>query len=67
MGGKVGVDDILTALALVLVIEGLFLAAFPGKLRQVLMMLDQMPADALRLAGLLSAVVGVFFVWLLHR
>ena len=62
-----GLDDILTAFALVLVIEGLFLAAFPRKLRQVLMMLDQMPADALRLAGLLSAVVGVFFVWLLHR
>lgn len=58
--------DLLTALALVLVIEGLFLALFPHRLRQILAMLEQTSPEALRLGGLAAAAVGVGLVWLLR-
>lgn len=58
--------DFLTALALVLVIEGLFLAVFPHRLRQILMMLEAMPPENLRIGGVTAAALGVFLVWLLR-
>ena len=58
--------DFLTALALVLVIEGVFMALFPHRLRQVLDMLDKLPSEKLRVGGLSAAAVGVLFVWLLR-
>ena len=58
--------DFLTALALVLVIEGLFLAVFPHRLRQILMMLEATPPESLRVGGLVAASLGVFLVWLLR-
>ena len=58
--------DFLTALALVLVIEGVFLALFPHRLRQILAMMEQMPPESLRLGGLAAATIGVLLVWLLR-
>ena len=58
--------DLFTALALVLVIEGLFLALFPHRLRQVLAMLEQVAPEALRLGGLVAATAGVLLVWFLR-
>lgn len=60
-----GLSDFLTAIALVLVLEGLSLAAFPGLLRRALLQLDQMPPEAMRWGGLLMALLGVFFLYLL--
>ena len=59
-------EDLLTALALVLVLEGAFLALFPTRIRQILAMLDEVPPEALRLGGLAAALIGVFGVWLLR-
>ncbi len=59
-------QDLLTALALVLVIEGITLALFPNKIRNLLDKLDEVPGEALRIGGLTAAVIGVFFVWLLR-
>ncbi len=58
--------DLFTALALVLVIEGLFLALFPHRLRQIVVMMEQMAPEALRLGGLAAATLGVLLVWLLR-
>lgn len=58
--------DLLTALALILVIEGLTLAAAPGLLKRLLAQIDTLPPEALRLGGLLAAAIGVFLVWLLR-
>ena len=59
-------QDLLTALALVLVLEGAFLALFPTRIRQILAMLDEVPPEALRLGGLAAVLIGVFAVWLLR-
>ena len=58
--------DFLTGLALVLVIEGLVLALIPHRLRWLLDRMAEVPPEALRVGGLLSASLGVFFVWLLR-
>jgi uncharacterized protein YjeT (DUF2065 family) len=58
--------DFLTALALVLVIEGVFLALFPHRLRQILAMMDEMTPESLRLGGLAAATIGVLLVWFLR-
>ena len=58
--------DLLTGLALVFVIEGLFMAFFPDRLRWVLERLAETPPEVLRVAGLASAAAGVFAVWLLR-
>ncbi len=58
--------DFFTALALVLVIEGAFMALFPHRLRQVLDMLDQLPPEMLRVGGLAAAAAGVLLVWFLR-
>ncbi|MHA1599355.1 MAG: DUF2065 domain-containing protein [Alphaproteobacteria bacterium] len=58
--------DLLTALALVLVIEGLVLALFPHRLRQVMAQMEQLSPDVLRYGGLTAAVVGVAGVWFLR-
>ncbi len=59
-------SDLFTALALVLVIEGLFLAIFPHRLRQIVAMMNELPPETLRTGGLVAAGLGVLLVWLLR-
>jgi uncharacterized protein YjeT (DUF2065 family) len=59
-------NDFLTALALVFVIEGLLLALMPDRLRWIVARMSEMPVELLRAAGLVAALGGVFFVWLLR-
>ncbi|RDD62535.1 DUF2065 domain-containing protein [Ferruginivarius sediminum] len=59
-------NDFLTAIALVLVFEGLSLAAFPGALHRALEQLRALPNEALRWGGLLMALLGLFFLYLLR-
>lgn len=55
--------DLLTALALVLVIEGVLYAAFPAAMRRAIEAALALPESTLRIAGLAAAVVGVAAVW----
>jgi len=59
-------EDFFTGLALVFVIEGLFLALFPKRLHQIVQMMEQVPPDTLRLGGVVAAALGVVFVWILR-
>jgi uncharacterized protein YjeT (DUF2065 family) len=59
-------NDLLTALALVLVIEGVVLAAFPDHLKRAAAKILELPCEVLRYSGLLTALAGLFFVWLLR-
>ncbi len=56
----------MTALALVLVIEGLMYAVFPEQMKQMIVAILSVPASTLRLAGLVAAVIGVGIVWLVR-
>ena len=58
--------DFLAALGLVFIIEGLVFAAFPQAARRAVMAMTQTPDEALRLVGLLSAVLGLTVLWLVR-
>ncbi|HEY7609313.1 MAG TPA: DUF2065 domain-containing protein [Alphaproteobacteria bacterium] len=59
-------DDLLTAVALVLVIEGGLYALFPGGMRRMMAQMQQIPENRLRTMGLIGAVIGVAAVWVLR-
>jgi len=59
--------DLATGLALVLVIEGIIYALFPEGMKRVTARAMAVPAQVLRLSGLLVAAVGVVIVWWLRH
>lgn len=59
-------DDFLTALALVLVIEGGLYALFPEGMRRMMLQMQEIPENRLRMIGMIGAIVGVLGVWLLR-
>jgi uncharacterized protein YjeT (DUF2065 family) len=59
--------DFLTALALILVIEGIVYALFPEIMRRLAARTMHTPPQALRIGGLIAAFVGVVLVWVLRR
>lgn len=58
--------DLLTALALLLVIEGIFPFLSPAGLRHLLQSMLQMDDRLVRFAGLLSMVIGVLILYIVH-
>ena len=58
--------DLLTALALVFVIEGVLYALFPTRMREMVAQLLALPDQVIRTTGLAAAVIGVAVVWLIR-
>ena len=59
-------SDFLAALGLVFVIEGLVLAVLPLGAKRAMAAVMELPDGGLRIAGILSALVGVLIVWLVR-
>jgi uncharacterized protein YjeT (DUF2065 family) len=59
-------DDLLTALALILVIEGALYGLFPDTMRRAMSAAMEMPPQTLRTVGMVAAVAGLGFLWLLR-
>lgn len=60
-------DDLITALGLVLVIEGALYALFPDGMQRMMKQVLEMPPAVLRRLGLASAILGFVVVWLIRR
>jgi len=58
--------DFLAALGLFFAIEGIFLAAFPGGAKRTMAIVLEMPDGPLRIAGIVSALVGLLVVYLVR-
>ncbi|MFT6559774.1 DUF2065 domain-containing protein [Sneathiella sp.] len=58
-------DMLLLAGALVLFFEGILYALFPDGMKRMMISVLGMPSSSLRISGLVAAIAGVFFVWLL--
>lgn len=58
--------DLIVGLGLVLVIEGLIYALFPGGVRRMAMEVPNLPDSVLRTFGLLALIAGVGIVWLVR-
>ena len=58
--------DLFTALALVLVIEGVLYALFPSKMRCLIAKMAEVQDTSLRASGILAILVGVACVWVIR-
>ncbi len=55
--------ELLSAVALAIVIEGLAYAAFPEQMKKMLASILSMPASSIRAAALACAGVGLVLLW----
>ncbi len=58
--------DLLTGIALFLIIEGLVYALAPRFIMRMAKILPSVPEEHLRLTGLAAVVLGVVLVWFLR-
>jgi uncharacterized protein YjeT (DUF2065 family) len=58
--------DFLAALGLFFALEGICLAAFPAGAKRAMAAVLEMPDAPLRIAGIVSALVGVLIVYLVR-
>lgn len=56
--------EFVTALGLVLVIEGILYAGFPGLAKRMARQAVETPEASLRQAGLFAAIGGLVIIWL---
>jgi uncharacterized protein len=59
-------SDFIVALGLFFALEGLVLAAFPDGAKHMMKTVLAAPNAQLRIAGIVSAVIGVLIVWLVR-
>lgn len=59
-------SDLITAIGLVLALEGTLYALAPGGMKEMMRSVLQMPDHVLRYSGLAALVIGVAIVWLVR-
>jgi len=59
--------DIITALGLLLFIEGLFFAIFPTRIKNMLKMIEGIPPAKLRSMGIFFLLLGFLIVWYIKK
>jgi uncharacterized protein YjeT (DUF2065 family) len=58
--------EFIVAVGLVLVIEGLLFAAFPRAAKRLAASALESPETSLRVAGIVSAVLGIALIWIMR-
>jgi uncharacterized protein len=58
--------DFIVAIGLVLALEGLLFAAFPGAAKQAMANVLETPDAILRGVGIASALIGIVVIWLVR-
>ena len=59
--------DLLTALGLLLFIEGLFFAIFPTRIKNMLKSIEVIPLVKLRIIGIFFLLLGFLIVWYIKK
>jgi uncharacterized protein YjeT (DUF2065 family) len=59
-------NDLLIALSLVMVIEGIVPFLSPGAMRKMVRMVGEMDDHSLRIAGLISMLLGILMLYLVN-
>ena len=57
-------SEVVTAVGLVFVLEGLIYAIWPGGMKQMMAMMQDTPEETMRTTGLVAIAIGVGIVWL---
>jgi len=58
--------DLITALGLVLAVEGILFAAFPDAVRRAMHEASQSPRERMRTVGIVCAIAGIVIIWLVR-
>ena len=59
--------DFITALGLLLFIEGLFFAIFPTRIKNMLKSIEKIPETKLRSVGVFFLLLGFLIVWYIKK
>jgi uncharacterized protein len=59
--------DLIAALGLALVVEGILFAAFPDGMRKAMYEAAHSPSDRMRIVGIVSAIAGLGIIWLVRQ
>ena len=55
--------DLIIAIGLIMFIEGLLLAMFPSRIKNMLRIIEKMSQKKLRNSGIFFVITGFFIVW----
>ena len=64
--GDFSFGDFVTAIGLAFVVEGLLFLAFPDPVRRMMSSVAASPSQQLRVAGVVSAVIGLVLLWVVR-
>lgn len=64
--GDFSFGDFVTAIGLAFVIEGVLFLAFPDPVRRMMSSVSASPNQQLRIAGAISAVIGLGVLWFIR-
>ena len=56
-------NELITALGLLLFIEGLFFAIFPSRIKSMLELIKNTPENKLRTFGVIFLIIGFLIIW----
>tara|TARA_B100000963_G_scaffold350100_1_gene359912 strand:+ start:1011 stop:1196 length:186 start_codon:yes stop_codon:yes gene_type:complete len=59
--------DLVLALGLLFFIEGLLIAMFPSRIKNMLKMMEEIPTNKLRSAGVFFLFLGFLIVWYIKK
>jgi uncharacterized protein YjeT (DUF2065 family) len=59
--------DLISALGLLLFIEGLFFAIFPTRIKNMLKIIEKISEAKLRAAGVFFLILGFLIVWYIKK
>jgi uncharacterized protein YjeT (DUF2065 family) len=55
--------ELITAIGLLFFIEGLFLAIFPSRIKNILELIKNTPESKLRTLGIVFLIMGFLIIW----
>jgi len=55
--------ELITAIGLLFFIEGLFLAIFPSRIKNILELIKNTPENKLRALGIIFLIIGFLIIW----
>jgi len=55
--------ELITAIGLLFFIEGLFLAIFPSRIKNILELIKNTPENKLRTLGIVFLIIGFLIIW----
>ena len=59
--------DLITAIGLLLFIEGLIVAMFPSRIKNMLKVIENMSENKLRYSGLFFLLIGFIIIWYMRH